>query len=353
MTPMKNKQRGGAQSLLGIIIKVGLAGTYMFGIWVMFFAEEREALYQLLQSAQEASHQQSLFVLRDNILEISAEQVWRDLLEEGASQSPIPGIVMEVGMHRAIQCMNAAKAGFHAHCVEPSPNSFQRVQNAVLKAPADVQERIHLYQVAASSSSEGTVPFTSSGGTGDHVGGHDMWAMEEKQQENDPKAQVIQVPTKKLDDIVIPNEKAFLLKVDTQGFEPTVFSGLTESLAQHKIQYVLTEFWPRGMDLLAGRPNECIGAQLLETFLKYGYTLYAMPVAAHPLAPRGWTSIVPQRPLHNVQAFCEWYFYVERAFPSKDYKMGYWSDILAVAPGATLPSPKTQTGKALTGKATL
>lgn len=353
MPPIRNRPTTASGGVVSIF-KVGLVIVSLFCFLVMLFAEEeREVLHHMLKTTEQEQEQETI-VIHDNIIDISAEQVWKDLLQEGAALKQSPGIVMEVGMHRAIQCMNAAKAGFQTHCVEPSPNSFQRVQGAVVRAPPDVQKRIHLYQVAAGSNSDGTVPFTSSGGTGDHVGEHDMWAMadqQQQQQQNDANSQIIQVPTMKLDDIALLHPQTFLLKVDTQGFEPTVFSGLKESLQQHKIQYILTEFWPRGMDLLAGKPNHCIGTQLLQQLVQAGYTLYAMPVAAHPKAPRGWQSLAAQRPLHNLRDFCEWYFQLEHAFPSKDYRMGYWSDILAVAPGVqvVLSSTQTKTGKALAG----
>jgi FkbM family methyltransferase len=295
--------------------------------------------------------------LKDNLQrsEIrAAEIVWTDLIEEGArllKDSQSPGAVMEVGMHRAFQCVAAAEAGLQAHCVEPSPKSFKRVTTGVKKAPADVQKRIHLYNVAAGGSSEGSVPFTHSGGTGDHVGEHNMWTMENERPAVDEKAEVIQVPSIRLDDIVKnQTDGIFLLKVDTQGFEPAVFSGLTESLKTHKIKYILTEYWPRGMDLLAGKKDVCVGAQLLQEFTEMGYTLYSLGVQAHPRAPKGWQSARASRPLDNLVRNCRWYFEVEERFPSDEYKMGYWSDILAVAPNANLGNPVTKTGKALQEK---
>lgn len=341
----QQSNRGGVS-----IFKVGVALVFIFIALVMLFAEEeREVLHIMLETTQEKQKALGLIVIRDNILEISADQVLNDLLQEGVAIGKSAGIVMEVGMQHATQCINAAKAGFHVHCVEPSPYSFERVQKDVSKTPLNIQERIHLYQIAAGSTSEDVVPYiVSSHGKGDQREGHDMWAVVGQPQENDPNAQVIQIPTMRLDDIVLPNIQTFLLKVDTHGFEPTVFSGLTESLAQHKIQYILTEFWPRGIDLSAGKSDECIGADLLEDFLLYKYTLYALPVMAHPGAPRGWESLAAHRPLHNIQDYCEWYFQLEHALPSNDYRMGYWSNILAVAPNATLSSfPKTKTGKAL------
>ena len=81
-----------------------------------------------------------------------------------------------------------------------------------------------------------------------------MWTMEETKV--DSKAEntsIVHVKSIRLDDIIqrkvepswtstpeasnLPFNSVFRIKIDTQGFEPTtvVFSGLTESLKQHKI----------------------------------------------------------------------------------------------------------------------
>ena len=138
-----------------------------------------------------------------------------------------PGVAMEVGMHSANQCLEAAKAGLKAHCFEPSPTSFQRVKNQVEAQEMNIRKRVTIYNQAASSTSEGTIEFKSSGGTGDHVGGFDMWKMKASTDENDLKGEIVQVPQVRLDDVVsLQTDGVFALKVDTQGFEPIVFSGL-------------------------------------------------------------------------------------------------------------------------------
>lgn len=49
--------------------------------------------------------------------------------------------------------------------------------------------------------------------------------------------------------IMIGDAAVHLLKVDTQGFEPYVFSGLARSILFAVVDYIIFEFWPRGMDL--------------------------------------------------------------------------------------------------------
>merc|ERR1719491_1353260 len=90
--------------------------------------------------------------------------------------------VVEVGMHTATQCIMAARAGFQAHCIEPSPVSFQRVQDDLTReTDVGVTDRITLYNVAAGSNADSgkSIPFISTGGTGDHAGTLDMWSMKE------------------------------------------------------------------------------------------------------------------------------------------------------------------------------
>ena len=308
-------------------------------------------------------------VLRNDLQHILADDMWNALVEEGANilktlQSEAPLAVIEVGVHRATQCMAAAVAGFEAHCVEPSPKSFARIQTAVRQAPMDVKRRMHLHNVAAGPSSEGTIQFTSTGGTGDHVGKQNMWTMEQETQiEKESKpTEIIEIPSKKLDDIIqndLKDKTLFMLKVDTQGFEPAVFAGAQESLQQHKIPFILTEFWPRGMDLLMGKERDtCVGATMLQSLADYGYTLYAMPTLSHPRAPEGWkrkmVALGKPRPSEDLAANCQWYFEVEKENPPKpgedDYKMGYWSDVLAVAPGVHLSNPITEVGKIIAAR---
>ena len=269
--------------------------------------------------------------------EPSSDHLWTVLVKHASELSgdKRPGVAMEVGMHSATQCLEAAKAGLEAHCFEPSPTSFDRVKRQVESQAQNVRDRVSIYNKAASSTSEGTVNFKSSGGTGDHVGEFDMWRMKKMTADHDMKGDIVQVPQIKLDDIVSKQEDGvFVLKVDTQGFEPVVFSGLMESLKQHKIQFILMEYWPRGMDLHAGKQDACVAADLLAKFIENGYTLYALTVLAHPKAPQSYKHVVNERPLDGLRENCEWYFDLEKRFPSDEYKMGYWSDILAVAPNA-------------------
>ena len=180
---------------------------------------------------------------------ITAEMVWSDLIEEasrirsqrvsvsgerGGKDQVDPGIFMEVGMYRALQCLNAAIAGHQAHCVEPSHINFARVKARVRRANDQVKSRMHLYHAAAGSVTGRVLEFHSGGGTGDRVGHVDVWHMEQNPKEEPTK--MTQVKEMRMDDIIMKQPQgAFLIKVDTQGFEPHVFAGLEETIqTQHR-----------------------------------------------------------------------------------------------------------------------
>jgi FkbM family methyltransferase len=298
---------------------------------------------------------------KENLLHLNPELIWTDLLLEAVSSNKPAGIVMEVGMHRAFQCIQAAEAGLQAHCVEPSPNSFQRVQNAVntkVTAP-EVKERIHLYQKAASDTSGIMVPFSGAGGTGDFVGAgeYDVWTMTKRdiseQPDNARGKHTVEVATVALDDIIreSPEQQAYLIKIDVQGYEPNVLKGLTQTLSKHAVKFILMEYWAKGIDFMSDELGSCRKpVEMLELLVQHGYTLYATTVVAHPKAPKGSTrksDTTPSRPLHDLRENCLWYYQNEQTWPSEEYKMGYWSDILAVAPGMKLTNPTTPVGIAL------
>mmetsp|Transcript_23762 Transcript_23762/g.29226 ORF Transcript_23762/g.29226 Transcript_23762/m.29226 type:complete len:474 (+) Transcript_23762:845-2266(+) len=330
-----------------------------------------------------------------------ASNVWEDIIEQG-KQIMLKKknnnnnksddydknylTVIEVGAQSAKQCLLAAEAQFHTHCVEPSPKSFERMQREISrerKRNPSIQKYIHLYNVAAAAESGKTLDFFATGGTGDHVGEFDMWNMKPGKMPDEfppeKRGEVIKVPSIKMDDLILYNkvqpfelqimnhpklgkgnkkkakaffppppkiDQVFALKIDTQGFEPSVFSGLSESIEQHKIQYIMTEYWPKGMDLIGKRSDQCeLSVGILNSLADAGYKLYALPLVAHPTAfyvrselydvMNDWT----RRPLHDFKADCMYLRNLEILYPNENYYMGYWTDILAVAPGMELFQP--------------
>ena len=330
--------------------------------------------------------------LKETLSKKDAASIWRALVRHGESllkkdlrhgdaKNSQPIRVMEVGMHRANQCVYAATHGLEAHCVEPSPTSFESIRNEVSKQDVTVRDKIHLYQKVAGSTSREHVSFQAAGGTGDHVtssssGGVDVWNMKIGAPP-DPalvhkQGKTVSVETMRLDDLVMPSPRQqpldpesstprrfHAIKIDTQGYEPAVFRGLDRSLSNHWVDYILFEFWPKGMDLIVNATSsssssfkKCRAAtNILESLAGRQYQLYPLSIQAHPRAPRGG---VPRKREVDPRPFvvdtgkrrnvlldhCLWYYQREDEIPSNQtYHMGYWSDILAVSPHATwIPS---------------
>ena len=138
----------------------------------------------------------------------------------------------------------------------------------------------------------------------------DMWTMTKKEPEQHGKAWLASkiepflVKTVSVDDIIDNKvkptvdysegegkkvDKMFLVKIDTQGYEPEVLKGMKKSISEHKIDFIITEYWPKGMDFMHGVKNEerCEKpAQMLKFLLDSGYILFAMPIVGHPKAPK-------------------------------------------------------------------
>ena len=172
---------------------------------------------------------------------------------------------------------------------------------------------------------------------------------------------------------VAPDADVFLAKIDVQGYEPLVLEGLAESVRRGRIRFLLFEYWPKGIDFAADAPLDGGGAScraavgMLERLLAAGYRLVALPASVHPRSyahphpkpsqaqrpawaaarggddrPRKLAHVEGERPLDDLREHCRWHYRLEReVFPQEDYFLGFWSDVLAVAPGAGLLGPRT------------
>ena len=271
-------------------------------------------------------------------------------------------------MHSAEQCLEAAKESFRSHCFEPSPLSFDRIRQQLKeklelheKVNDDIMKHLHLYNVAAGDTSGISLEFLHMGGTGDHICEFDMWNMKAGPMPSDfpddKKGEIIHVPCVRIDDAILGNQgqnqgqnkyqivrpdsnvdggpkgevqiidEVFAMKVDTQGFEFKVFEGMKESIKQHKIQYLLFEYWPKAMDLIAGAIDKSssggvsdgdsgagldrceVAVNMLDMLVDAGYKLYTLPLIAHPsiINTKEKFHILknPQgRPLHDFREHC-------------------------------------------------
>jgi hypothetical protein len=100
-------------------------------------------------------------------------------------------------------------------------------------------------------------------------------------------------------------------------------------------------FFTSGMGLQANEMEDpcSVAVPILDMLTEAGYKLYALPTVVHK---KPWDSASPalkkymrdwkNRPLRDYKADCEHFLDYETNFPNPDYHMGYWTDILAVAP---------------------
>ena len=281
---------------------------------------------------------------------------------------------MEVGMHTASQCLRQAHGNMQAHCVEPSPASIPRIRKQIMDAPKENRRKVKLYQLAASDRSGMDLEFHSEGGTGDHIGGDiDFWKMTKREAPHGAPTRTVIVKSVAIDDIIDNKvepttdytkeegnnstsmskiDRLFLLKVDTQGHEPSVFSGLTKSIREHKIDIILTEYWPKGMDFMydaMGPGRECKkSVAILQLLADSGYKLFSLSVFSHPKAPYDLARKKIRQlersdvmPWNTLWEHCMWFYDLERKYrdtggimaDGEVYQFGYWTDILAVRPG--------------------
>ena len=293
--------------------------------------------------------------------------LWKQLLEEGEALYTNSRIhVMEVGMQNADACLDASELNAQAHCVEHFPSSNNQFRSRLRYSPKDLKDNIRFYQMAGSDT------------TGLHVEfGHvNTWTMTK---EISDEHEIKRVKSVAIDDIIDNKveptkdfsltgrkpddkiDKLFMLKIDTEGNEPRIFEGMQRAIQENKIDFIITRYWPKGIDLV----NDSMGSQectkpvaMLTQLREAGYTLYTMAIASHAKAPRNGAQEKIQKhnrgklqtPIDDLMAHCMWFYELERKNPGKflQYQMGYWTDILAVAPGARLPErPITAFGRML------
>lgn len=141
-------------------------------------------------------------------------------------------------------------------------------------------------------------------------------------------------PTNKQNNLIGPKvDDVFMIKIDAQGSEPAVFAGLSDSIREKKIHYILFEYWPKGIDLIEDKNENCVApVQILEKLISAGYTIYSFANESHAIAPIEVLRYISDssniRPVHDLKKNCMWHYEVEEKCPSDEYKMGYWSNIL-------------------------
>lgn len=293
-------------------------------------------------------------------------ELWTDIMKEGQqlmkerqeSGNTSRLVAIEVGANTAEQAIAIAEYGLESHSVEPSPKAFASMIQQVESQPADIKDRIFMYNAAAGASGEGEVLFRNTGSTGAHI-------LSDAEAENN-NISVVKIKSITMQQIFdnkvkpdynsLPHDDfnvVYAAKIDVQGFEPMVFKGMKEAIQNHKIDYILSEWWPAGINKMNNYSERCHEAlQYLYMMADAGYTLYASHVVGHPHAG-GYKHVKTKQfrknlPFHDIKLYCLELYKVHDTLGSGTSAYGYWADVLAVSPNASLPrDPASDFGKAV------
>ena len=143
--------------------------------------------------------------------------------------------------------------------VEPDPDSFGYLEQTIA---ANAVGNVQAFPVAASDA-PATLPLYIST---DNRGDNRLYASGEDRPQ-------VEVAARPLDALLRENkiDTVDLIKIDVQGYEPKVISGLRETITSSPNLTLLTEFWPQGIDEAGEDANE-----FLQTLRELGLTLHEL-----------------------------------------------------------------------------
>ena len=143
--------------------------------------------------------------------------------------------------------------------VEPDPDSFGYLEQTIA---ANAVGNVEAFPVAASDA-PATLPLYIST---DNRGDNRLYASGEDRPQ-------VEVAARPLDALLRENkiDTVDLIKIDVQGYEPKVISGLRETITSSPNLTLLTEFWPQGIDEAGEDANE-----FLQTLRELGLTLHEL-----------------------------------------------------------------------------
>lgn len=223
-----------------------------------------------------------------------ADTLWNTLVT--SHPNPRDTFVVEVGVADGTMCLKAANHGMNVFAIEPD---VRYIKNPLLKN----HENIRLIHAAAYSK-DGYIPF-SPGGTGGHI-----------------SKEGSRVRSVTLDKLLRSVQNIYIVKIDVQGYEWNVLKGMQKLLAHNRVQYVILEYWPRGILSATGNPNK-----VLKLLNKFGYLLFDTQTLRLNKPKISYANSF-RKPLY-IQNYHDWYINEDKK--AKD-SFGSWTDIIAVAP---------------------
>lgn len=179
-----------------------------------------------------------------------------------------PGVnVIDIGANQGIYTLHIARLidSGRVFAFEPDPYLFRALERNCRR---NNSSNIELFNLAAGSTSGKEILFRSLLNSGDN-----RLASSEHQKWFEP----VEVQMAALDDI-LPDVTVGLIKIDVQGWEYEVLSGMRRLLQRNPAAKIYFEFWPFGLNR-AG----CPPLRLLEYFDQRSYNMHA---PSQPGCPR-------------------------------------------------------------------
>ena len=170
---------------------------------------------------------------------------------------------------------------------EPDPHNFALLEENVWQ---NGYRNVTLVQAAVTARSGGVRLHLNASNRGDHR----IYA-------SDPGRPAIDVEAVALDEYFADHAGHLdLVKIDVQGAEAGVFSGMRRLVAEHRVARVLSEFWPRGLKV-AGGDAGCF----LDERRGQGFEVSVVDEAARRVAPLDAAALLERLP---VEPDIDWFF---------------------------------------------
>jgi FkbM family methyltransferase len=196
--------------------------------------------------------------------------------------------VLDVGAHVGYYTVLLGRLtgpGGRVLAVEPDPDNARLLRENV--ALNGLQDIVRVAETAAGSQpGSATLYRVQVGNRGDNR----LYANPQGHPDDNRLPLVISVTP--LDDLIAGWPHVDLIKMDVQGYECHVLTGLRETLDAHPSVIVVSEFWPRGLVQAGTSPGA-----MLDEFEARGFRLWEIPESAapHPFE----RDAVMERLMHN------------------------------------------------------
>lgn len=173
------------------------------------------------------------------------------------------------------------------YAFEPDPDNFAILEQNVWQ---NGYRNVTLVRAAVTAQPGAAQLHLSANNRGDH-----------RLYSSEPGRRAIDVEAVSLDDYLAPRTgRVGLVKIDVQGAEAGVFHGMQRLVAEHRVGRVLSEFWPRGLEVAGGDAGTFLDERRRE-----GFEVSVVDEAARRVEPLVAESLLARLP---VEPDTDWLF---------------------------------------------